>query len=88
MRTIKTYGVRGLLEWQLSLPAGNATLLLHFTGGIMGTNGVLPAKYTTGNKVLQRLIEESKYFKSGRIVILRSQTETDGNEGDGGMGAP
>lgn len=68
----KTYAARGLLDWQLALNIGGAILRLHFSDGAMGTNGVLPAKYTTDNRAIQHIIEKSDHFKSGQIYILPS----------------
>lgn len=66
---IKTYAARGLLEWQTLIPTGGAVLRLHFKGGTMGTNGILPAKFTTGDPVVQRLIESSRQFQTGKIFL-------------------
>lgn len=65
----KTYGVRGLLEWKMTLRAGKARIKVAFTGGSMGGNGVVPAKYVTDNPAIQRLIEDSKHFRSGRVYL-------------------
>lgn len=66
----KTYGVRGLLECHLSIPSGGAAVKIHFSGGSMGSNGILPARYTTANPAVQYLIENSGEYKSGMIVRL------------------
>lgn len=66
---VKTYGVRGLLEWDMALRAGEAVVRLHFGGGSMGTNGVVCAKYSTDNAALQRLIEGSVHFRTGRVYL-------------------
>lgn len=71
----KTYAARGLLDWQLALNVSGAIIRLWFTGGSMGSCGVLPAKYTTDNPAVQRLIEESDHFKSGRIYIYYVEEE-------------
>ena len=68
--TRKTYAARGLLEWQMVLNTGGAFIRISFTGGTMGSNGVLPAKYTTDNEALQFLIENSPHFKAGRIIVF------------------
>lgn len=67
----KTYAARGLIEWQMALNICGALIRLSFTGGTMGSNGVIPAKYTTENEVLQTLIEQSPHFTSGRIFLYR-----------------
>jgi hypothetical protein len=39
--------------------------------------GVTPAEYTTTNEFIQTVIEQSQYFKEGRITLLRSVELTD-----------
>lgn len=67
--TRKTYAARGLLDWQLALNVGGAILRIVFSGGSMGSNGVLPAKYTTDNEAIQRIIEDTDHFRRGRIYL-------------------
>ena len=64
-----TYAAKGMIEWQMALDVKGAIVRICFTGGSMGTNGVIPAKYVTENEVMQRLIESTKEFKSGRIFV-------------------
>lgn len=66
----KTYGIRGLLECHLSIPSGGAEIKIHFSGGSMGSNGILPARYTTRNPAIQYLIENSGEYKSGVIIRM------------------
>lgn len=68
-RVRKTYGVYGMMEWVALIPAGRRVLRVHFTGGSMTGFGVAPATYTTDNAVVQRLIEQSGHYASGRIRI-------------------
>lgn len=75
----KTYGVTGLMEWQPIIHTGKATFKPQFTGGAMSSYGVTPAKYTTSNPIFQHIIENSAYFKSGRIELL---FETDDGQKD------
>ena len=42
----------------------------------MGFNGVVPAKYTTDNVALQKIIENSPEFKNGRIFMVNSERIT------------
>lgn len=72
-RKIKTYAARGLLDWQMALNVGGAILRICFSGGTMGSNGVVPARYTTENEAIQRIIETTDYFKKGRIILLRQE---------------
>lgn len=69
-----TYGAPRLVDWVAQIKVGAATVSVHFTGGALTTYGVTPAEYTTGNPFIQRVIEQSSYFKEGRIVILRRAT--------------
>lgn len=69
----KTYGVRGLIEWKMALRVDSRTCVrVNFTGGSMGSNGVVPAKYTTDNPVVQHLIENSVHFRTRRIILCSS----------------
>lgn len=65
----KTYAARGLLDWQMALNVGGAIIKICFSGGSMGINGVIPAKYTTDNPVIQRIIEDTMQFKNGKILL-------------------
>ncbi|MCH5228545.1 MAG: hypothetical protein J1F12_00940 [Muribaculaceae bacterium] len=76
----KTYAVRGLLEWQVALEVTGAILRICFSGGSMGSNGVIPAKYITDNEAIQHIIEQSAHFKSGRIILLSIETPAEKKE--------
>ncbi len=66
-----TYGAPRLVDWVAQIKAGTATVRVHFTGGALTSYGVTPAEYTTGNPFIQKVIEQSSYFKEGRIILLR-----------------
>lgn len=68
---IKTYGVYGLSEWHIIIDVAKRKLSIPFMGGVSKGSGVVPATYTTNNPVVQYGIEESVYFKSGRISIVK-----------------
>ena len=73
---IKTYGVKGLMEWQLQLPTGRPAkpaITISFTGGQITGYGVAPARFTTDDPYIQRLIEQTDHFKNKRIVTLRGR---------------
>lgn len=72
-----TYGAPRLVDWVAQIKAGAATVRVHFTGGALTSYGVTPAEYTTENRFLQKVIEQSSYYKEGRIVRLRSTTVAD-----------
>lgn len=65
----KTYEVVGLIEWTAVIPAGKSALVVDFTGGGLSSYGVTPATFTTDNILYQSIIENSKYYKSGKIRL-------------------
>lgn len=68
---IKTYGVKGVSEWHAIIPCkGGARLRADFTGGTANEAGWVPARFRTGNAVVQALIEGSAYFKKGKIFLV------------------
>lgn len=77
MPKLKVYGVQGLYEWKPVINVGRATFSPHFEGGTIDKNGVTPARYTSTNKVEQAIIENSSYFKSGRIFLMCESGEDD-----------
>jgi hypothetical protein len=66
-----TYGVFGIMEWLALIPAGTCTVRVNFTGGMMSAYGITPATFTTQNAGLCRLIENSSYYRSGKIVRVK-----------------
>ena len=68
-KTIKTYIAKGLIEFNMHIRVGGASLRICFSGGTMGSNGVIPAKYSTDNPALQAIIEKSDQFKKGMIYL-------------------
>lgn len=72
---IKTYQVRGLLEWKALIPAGKANIRVVFKGGQMATMGMLPAEFATANIALQKIIESSDYFREHRITVFPPEPE-------------
>ncbi len=66
-----TYTAPNLMDWVAQLKAGAATVKVHFSGGAITSFGVTPAEYTTTNPFIQKVIEQSQYFKEGRIQIGR-----------------
>lgn len=71
----KTYAVHGLMEWVAQIPAGKATLRVPFSGGTQTAYGVTPALFTTSNTLYMAVIENSSYFKQGRIKLHRMEGE-------------
>lgn len=67
-----TYGVADLIDWNARIPVGKAAMSVHFTGGALTKYGVTPAEFTTTDPFTQRVIEDSEYFRTGKITVLRS----------------
>ena len=67
----KIYGVDNLIDWTVSIKAGNATMRVHFTGGATTARGIVPATYATADPVKQAIIEKSHYFKTGQIRVVQ-----------------
>lgn len=72
MKVTKIYGVKGLMEWQCVIPSGVSRFHFSFTEGTITGYGVTPAKYRTSNPMLQSVIENSDYFKQGKIFLVKS----------------
>ena len=67
---MKTYIAKGLIEYQMSIDLHGAIVRICFSGGSMGTNGVISARYSTDNPAIQRIIENSPQFKTRRVMLL------------------
>ena len=74
---VKTYGVPELTEWQGKLKAGSIEVNVLFTGGTASPSGAQPAYFVTKDPITQFVIENSKEFKDG-FIILMMQTELPG----------
>lgn len=72
MKATKIYGVKGLMEWQCVIMSGGVRFHFAFTEGTITGYGVTPAKYRTSNPILQSVIENSEYFKSGKIHLVKT----------------
>lgn len=72
---IKTYGVKGYMEWTALIKVGRVNFQVPFTGGAKSGYGMTPATYTCREKVFQKVLENSDYFKSGKIFLVRSVEE-------------
>ncbi len=69
----KTYGVNGMMEWNALIPAGRTTLRVHFKGGTVTGYGVSPATFTTDNPAVIHIIEHSHWFRSRKILLLKTE---------------
>jgi hypothetical protein len=74
---LKTYGVDNLMDWDAEIETGKAKVRVHFTGGTATAYGVTPALYTTNNPFIQAVIENSNYFKTKRIKLIRKSGTPD-----------
>ena len=70
---VKTYGVPGLTEWLGTLKAGSLEVSVSFSGGTSSPSGAQPAYFVTRDPIVQLVIEHSKEYKSGFIILVMSQ---------------
>ncbi|MBD5201798.1 MAG: hypothetical protein HDS81_00570 [Bacteroidales bacterium] len=77
----KTYGTPRLVDWVAQIKAGSASVRVHFSGGALTSYGITPAEYTTSNPFIQKVIEQSSYFKEGRITLMRESNVPESNGG-------
>lgn len=73
----KTYGAVGFLDYQAEIPVGQAKMVVNFTGGAITGCGIAPAEYVTSDTLTQNIIEHSRQFRSGRIILLRTVKHQD-----------
>lgn len=69
----KTYISPGYLELVTMIRCAGTEIPLHFKGGIMGSNGLVPGRFETANEAIQAIIEKSDHFKEGRIRLLMAK---------------
>ena len=65
-----TYGVSGMMEWVALIPTRSNLLRVRFSGGSLSGYGVTPATFSTENEVMMHIIEQSAYFRQGRIRLI------------------
>jgi len=65
----KIYEVKGMMEWHPIFAVGRARIQVSFTGGHLGDGCCTPAKYASSDPVVQRVIEGSVHFRTGRIKL-------------------
>ena len=71
--TVKTYGVPGLSEWHGKLKVGTIEVNVSFIGGTASPSGAQPASMTTKDPIVQFVVENSKEWKQGMIILLQKQ---------------
>lgn len=62
-----------MMEWQLNLKVGKATVHVEFKGGFENEYGIHPATFITKDPIVQNILERSSYFACGKIVLLDSK---------------
>lgn len=70
---VKTYGVPGLTEWHGKVRAGNIEVSVSFKGGTASPSGAQPAYFVTKDPITQFIIENSKEYKNGFIILVMQQ---------------
>ncbi len=60
------------MEWRGNFHLGKAIVVIDFTGGTFSGMGQTPATFTTSDPALQKIIEESGHFRSGRVKRILS----------------
>lgn len=81
MKTRKTFGINGLLEWHGLVESHGVKMKVDFTNGSVTAYGVAPATFTTTDALTQYILENSEQFKKGKIQLLRSYViEADAKE--------
>lgn len=70
-KTLKIYGINGLLEWHGFVNANGVKMKVDFTNGSVTAFGVAPATFGTRNELTQFILENSDMYKSGRIRIVQ-----------------
>lgn len=67
----KTYAIYGLIDFKCEVQAGVMQIPVEFSGGHVSGYGITPAVFTTADPVLQRSIERTSLFTSGRIRLMK-----------------
>lgn len=75
---VKTYGIYNLTEWHGKVKAGTIEVNVSFVGGTASPSGSQPAYMVTKDPITQFVIENSKEFKDGFIVLVMCE-EIGGN---------
>ena len=72
-----TYGMFGIVERYTAFAFGKANFRVVFEGGSISGSGIIPAKFTTTNPITQQAIQNSKLFKDGSVVVVKSENIDD-----------
>ena len=71
----KKYGVANTRECVLKFKVGKANVTCRFTNGNLQLREPIPASYTTGNPIIQHVIESCDKFKNGQIFVISAYGE-------------
>lgn len=63
------YEVAGMMELHPEFTAGRTRIRIAFRGGHLSNGAITPASFETSDPVLQKVIEASHLYRSGRIRI-------------------
>lgn len=64
-----TYHAPGLIDFRMTVPLNGTQLTIGFRSGRLSSYRNDWASYTTSNRVVRHLIENSDAFRSGKIAI-------------------
>ena len=70
----KTYGIYGMVEHSILLGKSGSNVRIDFKDGRITVRGVEPCTFTTENKAVQDLIEQTDKFKQNYIRIVRKES--------------
>lgn len=65
----KRYAIHGKVEMSVLIPINNAKLRVNFTNGVINSNGITPATFSTSDPVVQTAIENNKLYEKGLIKL-------------------
>lgn len=65
----KRYAIHGKVEMSVLIPINNAKLRVNFTNGVINSNGITPATFSTSDPVVQTAIENNKLYQKGLIKL-------------------
>lgn len=65
----KRYAIHGKVEMSVLIPVNNAKLRVNFTNGVINSNGITPATFSTSDPVVQTAIENNRLYEKGIIKL-------------------
>lgn len=65
----KRYAIHGKVEMSVLIPVNNAKLRVNFTNGVINSNGITPATFSTSDPVVQTAIENNRLYEKGLIKL-------------------